>query len=577
MSQDHFDPKPGRNRDDKQARQTRYSAQVRRRICMAAPRKGAGLLGGARFDRGMCVGARAAAGLIAPAGRRVIVSGRYTMIAGDLHAARLHLQYIVRDGVSRDGEPTRAYTAADDEVDVTQFLRRSVNDRYQFRFMVSAEDGASLQDLKSFIRGLMAQMQYDLDSRLDWIGVDHFNTAHPHTHIIIRGRDDKGKHLVIARDYLAYGLRTRARALVSLELGPESDMERLQKQISEVAQERFTLLDRSLLAQVKDGVLAIASTRDPDPLAHTLRVGRLNTLQRLGLAEERRPGVWVLGAQVESRLRRLGERADKFKMMQRALKEAGIDRGAASLALFERGARRAPLLGKVVGVGMIDEMTDRTWVVIDAVDGRIHYAELGRLKPTDRPRRGDLVLLAGDTSIGKPSAAPSLHVLSAVDVEQQATYEGPTWLDQALLAHWRPDPDGAGFGADLRSAFVARLRWLRQRQLVTASGADGDLLPTSDMMRSLRRLETQRLVQAFSRELGASYVPREEGRPVQGVYDRSIVTPTGRLALIRHQDTFTLAPWKPALEALRGRAVIGWIGAKRVSWSLDRGRALPGR
>ena len=47
------------------------------------------------------------------------------------------------------------------------------------------------------------------------------------------------------------------------------------------------------------------------------------------------------------------------------------------MALFERGPRKDPLIGKVVGVGLVDEITDRTWVVVDAVDGRVHYAELG--------------------------------------------------------------------------------------------------------------------------------------------------------------------------------------------------------
>ena len=100
-------------------------------------------------------------------------------------------------------------------------------------------------------------------------------------------------------------------------------------------------------------------------------------------------------------------------MMQRALKEAGIDRGAAAMALFERGPRKAPLIGKVVGVGMVDEITDRTWVVVDAVDGRVHYAELGRLKATDVPARGTLVALAGEAVPGKPSAAPKLQLLVA--------------------------------------------------------------------------------------------------------------------------------------------------------------------
>ena len=154
---------------------------------------------------------------------------------------------------------------------------------------------------------------------LDWIAVDHFNTGHPHTHIVIRGRDDKGQDLVIAHDYLCYGI-ARAGA------GPGQSRTRTGKRDGaaaearqRMAQERFTFLDRSLLARAKDGVLAIASMQDLDPVGQTLRVGRLKTLQHLGLAEERRPGVWVLGAEVEAKLRQLGERADKFKDMQRAL------------------------------------------------------------------------------------------------------------------------------------------------------------------------------------------------------------------------------------------------------------------
>ena len=528
------------------------------------------------YKRGMGAGVRAAAGLIASGQRRVIVKARYTMIAGDLTNARKHIGYIVRAGVSRDGTPGRAYDAAGDDAEVTQFLRRSASDGYQFRFVVSAEDGARLQDLKPFIRGLLAQMQYDLESHLDWIAVDHFNTGHPHTHIVIRGRDDKGHDLVMAPDYLAHGIRVRARALVSLELGPESEMEHLQKLVNQVAQERFTLLDQSLLTRAKDGVLAIAVDQGSRPRwADITGWDGSEPCSIWGWPRNDNQVFAILGAHLEARLRQLGERADKFKMMQRALKQAGIERGAAALALFERGARKAPLLGKVVGVGMIDEITDRTWVAIDAVDGRVHYAELGRLKPADVPRRGNLVRLAAGTTAGKPSAAPKLELLSAVEIERQTSYEGPTWIDQALLANWRPDPDVGGFGAELRSAFAERLRWLRQRHLGAASDRSGDFVATTDMLRALRQLETQRLVAALSHELGATYVPPVDGRRISGIYERSIVTPTARLALIRREDTFTLAPWKPALEAMRGRAVIGLIGPHRVTWTLDRGRALP--
>ena len=109
------------------------------------------------------------------------------------------------------------------------------------------------------------------------------------------------------------------------------------------------------------------------------------------------------------------------------------------MALFERGPRKAPLIGKVVGVGLVDEITDRTWVVVDAVDGRVHYAELGRLKAAEMPARGTVVALASDNLQGKPSPAPRLQLLSPVDVDRQATYDGPTWLDQAILSKWRPE------------------------------------------------------------------------------------------------------------------------------------------
>src|SRR5262249_30850350 len=160
-------------------------------------------------------------------------------------------------------------------------------------------------------------------------------TGHPHTHIVIRGCDDYGRDLVMARDYISHGVRARAQSLITLELGPESDLERLQKRFSEVAQERLTGLDRSLIARAKQGILAIGAAEGHDE-QQVLRTQRLKTLERLGLAQERTRGVWQLDGRLDAKLRDLGERADKFKMMQRALKEAGIERSAMAMALFER-------------------------------------------------------------------------------------------------------------------------------------------------------------------------------------------------------------------------------------------------
>jgi type IV secretory pathway VirD2 relaxase len=47
------------------------------------------------------------------------------------------------------------------------FLERSHDDRHQFRFLVSAEDGVELSDPRETTRALMKQMEADLETTLD--------------------------------------------------------------------------------------------------------------------------------------------------------------------------------------------------------------------------------------------------------------------------------------------------------------------------------------------------------------------------------------------------------------------------
>src|SRR3546814_5722783 len=122
-------------------------------------------------------------------------------------------------------------------------------------------DGADYEDLKPLTRRLMTRMEEDLGTKLDWVAVDHFNTGHPHTHIIVRGRDDRGKDLIIARDYISHGLRERACELVDLDLGPRTDDAIEQRLRAEVGQERLTSIDRSLIRDAEENVLASTADR----------------------------------------------------------------------------------------------------------------------------------------------------------------------------------------------------------------------------------------------------------------------------------------------------------------------------
>ena len=155
--------------------------------------------------------------------RRVVTKARVVRHQGTrFRSAPLpkHITYLKREGVTKDGESARMFDAASDEADEHAFAERCKDDRHHFRFIVSPEDAAEIGDLKTFTRELVADMEKDLGTGLDWVAVDHWNTDNPHIHLLIRGRADDGKDLVISRDYISRGLRDRAAERVTLELGP---------------------------------------------------------------------------------------------------------------------------------------------------------------------------------------------------------------------------------------------------------------------------------------------------------------------------------------------------------------------
>ncbi len=257
--------------------------------------------------------------------RRVVVKARIVRLKRSGKGADAHLRYLQRDGTDREGERGRLYGPEADAADGKKFVERGRDDRHHFRFIVAPEDGDRLADLRGFTRDVMRKMEEDLGTRLDWVAVDHFNTGHPHSHVVIRGKDDSGKDLIIAQDYVTDGVRLRAQERATLELGPETDLELRRKLQAEVSAERFTRIDRAMLEEAQDLVLDLR----PDAgqlradFDRTLRIGRLQTLERYRLAAEAEPGVWVLSEKLEPTLRDLGERGDIVKPDVRLVARSG--------------------------------------------------------------------------------------------------------------------------------------------------------------------------------------------------------------------------------------------------------------
>lgn len=310
--------------------------------------------------------------------RRVVVKARIVRLKFGSKGADAHLRYLQRDGTDREGEKGRLYGAENDAADGRSFLEQGREDRHQFRFIVAPEDGDQLSDLRAFTRDVMKQMEADLGTRLDWVAVDHFNTGHPHSHVVIRGKDETGKDLIIAQDYITDGVRLRAQELATLELGPESDLELRTKLTAEIAAERFTRIDRAMLAEAGEGRLDLRPETGQvrADFDRTLRIGRMQTLARFGLAAENEPGVWKLSDHLEPTLRELGERGDIVKAINRALKARGEERALESYSFHGQEAK-IRVIGRVIEKRLTDELGERLSFVVDGLDGRVHHVALG--------------------------------------------------------------------------------------------------------------------------------------------------------------------------------------------------------
>ncbi len=404
-------------------------------------------------------------------------------------AAAVHLRYLQRDGVTREGSPGQLYSATADRADGRAFLDRSEGDPRQFRLIVAAEDGAELSDLRAFTRDLMRQVERDLGTGLDWVAVDHFNTAHPHTHIVIRGVDEAGANLVIAGAYLAHGIRERASELVTIELGPESAKERQAKLVREIDQERLTRIDRALLREAGEAVGGVIDLRTAvgEPRSdfdRQLRIGRLQALERLGLAEAIAAGRWRLAPGMEETLRALGERGDIIKTMHHALTHQGAERGAEQFAIHDlREPLAASITGRLLGRGLAgDELGDRVHLIVDGLDGRIHYVELPATgADAANPPIGAIVELAAER--GAPRAADR-------NIADLAHQNAGVYRPADHLAIARADPGIADPEAHVE-AHVRRLEALRRARVVRRLDADHWRIPP-DLEQQAARHDTDR-------------------------------------------------------------------------------------
>ena len=569
--EDDFRVRPGRIRSTPQPRARSFLQQALRAAQKAGGPRPQSATRRSTWGRGRSASLGASRALLSRS-RGAVIKARVVRRALTPGALGAHVRYLQRDGVTKDGEPGRLFDASGDSVDGNAFVERCDGDRHHFRFIVSPDDARELADLRQFTRDLMAQAGRDLGTKLDWVAVDHWNTEHPHVHVLVRGKAEDGRDLVISRDYISAGMRDRAAALVTEELGPRTDREVRRDLARQVEADRWTKLDRALAREAagRDGVVDLR--RDPQAALDPLReekLGRLRKLQRLGLAESDGTGRFVLAADAEPELRALGERGDIIKRLHLTLTRAGHEPDASAFVLE---GEREPVIGKLTARGLDDELKGTAYAVVGGVDGRTHHLRLPDLDAASDGRIGSVVELRRyEDTRGRERVA--LAVRSDLSVEAQVTASGATWLDRQAVAREPAALGSGGFGAEVRDALERRADHLAGDGLARRQGQR--VLFARELLDTLRRRELDGATARLSAETGLAHRPTAAGEHVGGVYRQRLQLASGRFAMLDDGLGFQLVPWSPSLDKRLGQQVGGVaMPGGGVDWSFGRKRGL---
>lgn len=573
MKENEFQLRPGRIRSKGTGGPRTFVGEA-----LAAAQRAGGLATGARsrgggtFGRGRVASLSAQGGLGARS-RSAVVKARVVRHGGRGAPLGVHLNYLQREGVTQDGAQGEMFDAAG-EADPKAFAERCADDRHHFRVIVSPDDAEQLSDLKAYARDLMAQAEADLGTRLDWVAVDHWNTGHPHIHILVRGQGEDGRDLVISRDYIAEGLRARAGQLVTLELGLRSDADLARRLDQQIGADRWTALDRSLARSVgeADGLIDVRPPRLGRPdWTQPAKVARLKKLEGLGLARETAPGRWALASEAEPTLRALGQREDVIARMNRAMTAQGVRVDPPRLAL---GDPPPQTLGRLMARGLDDELKGTGYAVLAGTDGRTHHLRVKDLADTSDAPVGAIVEVQALTW-GGGRGHVVLSVRSDLTLAQQISADGATWLDRQQVGR-SPAPLGqGGFAEEVREALAARAAVLVDQGLARRAGAR--LIFARDLLDSLRDRELQATAQRLSAQTGLPHQPVGPESEIAGVYRQRLNLASGRFAMIDNGLGFALVPWRADLERHLGQEVRGLAqpgGGIAWTFTLKRGLGL---
>jgi uncharacterized protein DUF3363 len=314
--------------------------------------------------------------------RRAVVNVRYSN-SRTPGGWKAHGTYIERESakVSRENQDTeRLGLAKEQSLGSLAESWQKAGDKRLFKIILSPEDSSA--DLNRTTQDLISRIESEICGKVEWGGVVHRDTDHPHVHIIMRDRLRSGVEFTLPRELIRSRLREVAQNSLTRQLGPRTFEEIEQQRQTELTANRVTPLDRRLIAHlvpVSDG----AEFKDLRKVANLNEGSRLRHLSQLGLARLLPGGQWQVRSDFLSQLRNMKDIQDRARTLFRC--GVAISDPHAPM-VYSSASKR--LIGRIL-LNSEDEKTGALQTIFETTEGKI---EIIRHDATLRSAwaRGDL-------------------------------------------------------------------------------------------------------------------------------------------------------------------------------------------
>ena len=333
--------------------------------------------------------------------RRVIVKASYLNSSDEKSRARIrhHLTYVGRATDDERQDLPELYASDDSLVVLKEKIEDFKKSDHIFNIIVSPEDGDKL-DLKRFTRDLINIVEQDLQTKLDWVAGNHYDTDNPHVHILIKGLDDTGKKLLMTRDYISRGIRARACQVANRHLGLRTQEEIVESLKLNLSSNKKTALDEILLKNAQDNQVCLKSLarNSEDELPRFLFERRLQFLEEKNLASKLSSDRWELKETLLDGLRQIHRTSS---IIQKISGSVSVDKDACEIVSFASLSDRS-ISGHVIKRGYVDKHGHKEFLLVKSKEKKLLYVELEKFSEKSPAKSGEFVRI----DVTKPFAGP---------------------------------------------------------------------------------------------------------------------------------------------------------------------------